>query len=393
MAIEGRTEPAAEPRIRLGMVGGGEGAFIGAVHRLAARLDGRYELVAGALSSTPARARRSAAALGLDRARSYSDYRVMAEKEAERADGIEAVSIVTPNHLHAPVATAFLEAGIHVICDKPLTATLDEALALEKVVKASRRVFAVTYNYTGYPMVRQARAMVAEGRLGPVRLVQAEYPQDWLTEPQERRGNKQATWRTDPKQSGAGGSAGDIGTHAINLATFVTGLRLDAVAADIQSFVPGRKLDDNVNVLLRFRGGARGMLWASQVAVGSENGLKLRVFGERGGLEWRQEFPNQLQWTPYGEPTQVLSRGGAGVGGEAGRITRVPVGHPEGYQEAFGNLYAEIAEAIVAGRRRRKPDPAVLFPTVADGVAGVAFVDAVVSSSRKNAAWVKVARG
>ena len=392
MAIEGRTEAASGERIRLGMVGGGEGAFIGGVHRLAARMDGHYELVAGALSSTPARARRSALALGIAKDRAYADYETMAAREAARPDGIEAVSIVTPNHLHAPVARAFLEAGVHVICDKPLTSTLEDALDLQQRVKAARRIFAVTYNYTGYPMVRQARALVAEGRLGALRLVQVEYPQDWLTEPQERAGNKQAVWRTDPAQSGAGGSAGDIGTHAINLATFVTGLRLDAVSADLQSFVPGRRLDDNLNVLLRFRGGARGMLWASQVAVGNENGLRLRVYGEAGGLEWRQEHPNQLRWSKFGEPTQTLSRGGAGVGEAAGRITRVPPGHPEGYQEAFANLYTEIAAAIRAARSRRRPDPAVLFPTVADGVAGVAFVEAVVASSRSNAVWVKVPR-
>jgi predicted dehydrogenase len=392
MAIEGRQDKAGSGRIRLGMVGGGEGAFIGAVHRLAARMDDQYDFVAGALSSTPAKAKRSGAALGLARERIYLDYETMAQKEAAREDGIEAVAIVTPNHMHAPIARAFLDAGIHVICDKPMTVTLKEALDLKKRAKKSRRILAVTYNYTGYPMVRHARQMVQEGALGTLRVVQVEYPQDWLTEKLEATGQKQAAWRSDPKQSGAGGSIGDVGTHAYDLATFVSGLQLDSVAADLTSFVPGRKLDDNANILLRFRGGARGMLWTSQVSPGNENNLRLRLYGTKGGLEWHQEHPNQLYWSPFGQPTQVISRATGAANASAARVTRVPPGHPEGYLEGFANIYSEVAAAIRAARSRRRPDAAVTFPTVNDGARGVAFIEAAVKSSQRNAAWVKLAK-
>jgi predicted dehydrogenase len=390
MAIEGSKEKAGRDRIRLGMVGGGEGAFIGAVHRLAARMDDQFEFVAGALSSTPAKAKRSGTALGLARDRIYSDFETMAVKEAAREDGIEAVAIVTPNHLHAPAARAFLDAGIHVICDKPLTTSLKDALDLQRRAKKSRKLLAVTYNYTGYPMVRHARQMVADGALGPLRVIQVEYPQDWLTEKLEATGQKQASWRADPKQSGAGGSLGDVGTHAYNLACFVSGLTLDSLAADLSRFVPGRKLDDNAHVLLRFRGGAKGMLWTSQVSPGNENNLRLRLYGPKGGLEWHQEHPNQLLWSPYGEPTRVISRGTGAANAAAARMTRVPPGHPEGYLEGFANIYTEVAAAIRASRQRRRTDPAVTFPTVADGARGVAFVEAAVKSSARNAAWVKL---
>lgn len=390
MGIEGRSRESADKRVRLGMVGGGEGAFIGAVHRLAARMDDHYMFVAGALSSTPDKAKRSGAALGLAPDRIYSDYEAMAKAEAKRPDGIEAVSIVTPNHMHAPVAKAFLKAGIHVICDKPLTTTLKEALALQKAAAASKCIFAVTYNYTGYPMVRHARAMVEGGELGDLRVVQVEYPQDWLTERLEATGQKQAAWRTDPKQSGAGGCIGDIGTHAYDLASFVSGLTLDSLSADLTSFVKGRKLDDNVHIMMRFKGGAKGMLWASQVAPGNENGLKLRVYGTKGGISWQQEHPNQLTWAPYNQAPRTISRGTGGANAAAARVTRVPPGHPEGYLEGFANLYTEIAAAIRAARAGKKPDAAITFPTVADGVRGVAFVEAAVKSSKKNGAWVKV---
>lgn len=390
MGIEGRSRESADKRVRLGMVGGGEGAFIGAVHRLAARMDDHYTFVAGALSSTPDKAKRSGAALGLAPDRIYSDYEAMAKAEAKRPDGIEAVSIVTPNHMHAPVAKAFLKAGIHVICDKPLTTTLKEAQSLQKAAAASKRIFAVTYNYTGYPMVRHARAMVEAGELGELRVAQVEYPQDWLTEKLEATGQKQAAWRTDPKQSGAGGCIGDIGTHAYDLASFVSGLQLDALSADLTSFVKGRKLDDNVNIMMRFKGGAKGMLWASQVAPGNENGLRLRLYGTKGGLAWEQQHPNHLTWAPFGQPPRTITRGGHGANESAARVTRVPPGHPEGYLEGFANLYTEIAAAIRAVRAGKKPDAAVTFPTVADGVRGVAFVDAAVKSSKKNGAWVKV---
>lgn len=380
---------ARPARIRLGMVGGGRGAFIGAVHRIAARLDDQYDLVAGAFSADPEKSAASAADLGV--ARSYASFAEMASREARRKDGIEAVAIVTPNHMHAPVALEFLRRGIHVICDKPLTATLPEAKRLAKAAEASSVIFALTHNYTGYPMVRQARAMVLDGALGEIRLVQVEYAQDWLAEPLEATGQKQADWRTDPARSGAGGSTGDIGTHAFNLANFVTGLTLDSLAADLQSFVTGRRVDDNGHVLLRYTSGARGMLWCSQVAPGNENALRLRVYGTKAGVEWAQEDPNYLWVSPLGAPRHRLTRGGAGAGPEAGRVTRVPPGHPEGYLEGFANLYAEAARAIIARRDGTDLDAAVTFPGLKEGLEGVAFVDACVRSSKRNAAWTKLA--
>ncbi len=370
-------------RIRLGMVGGGNDAFIGGVHRMAARLDDRYELLAGALSSTPEKARASGEALGLERI--YSDFQQMAEAESAREDGIEAVSIVTPNHVHCAAATAFLARGIHVICDKPLTSTLDDAHRLVAAAEQSQALFILTHNYTAYPLVRQAREMVAGGDIGSVRVVQVEYPQDWLTEPQDI---KQALWRCDPVQAGAGGGIGDIGTHAFNLAEFVTGLEVESLAADLQAFVPGRQVDDNAHVMLRFGGGARGMLWSSQVAPGNENALRIRVYGDKGGLEWVQENPNRLLYTPFGEPQRVITRNGAGAGAAAARLSRVPPGHPEGYIEGFANLYSEAATAIEAARDGTPVPDDVLYPTVHDGLKGVQFVAACVASSRDNAAWV-----
>jgi predicted dehydrogenase len=372
--------------IRLGMVGGGQGAFIGAVHRIAARLDGAFELVAGALSSDPERARASAAEIGLAPDRTYDDYAAMARREARLKDGIEAVAIVTPNHMHYEIAREYLRRGIHVICDKPLTATLAEARRMVQAAERSDALFVLTHNYTGYPLVRQARDMVAAGALGQIRVVQIEYAQDWLAEPPAD--NKQAAWRTDPARAGPGGATGDIGTHAFQLARFVTGLRIEALAADLQSFVEGRQVDDNGHVLLRFEGGARGVLWCSQVASGVENGLRLRVFGTGAGLSWAQENPNELWFTPLGEPARRLTRGGHGTGQAAARVTRVPAGHPEGFLEAFANIYTEAARAIRA-RRESLPTPEdVVFPTVHDGLEGVAFVDACVRSSRRDAAWV-----
>jgi len=374
-------------RLRLGMVGGGEGAFIGAVHRIAARLDDAFEVAAGALASDPDRARRSGEALGLAPERTYDDFHRMAEAEAGRPDGIDAVAIVTPHHLHAAPAEAFLARGIHVICDKPLTATLDDAKQLADVAKRADALFVLTHTYAGYPMVRQARAMVAEGQLGPIRVVQVEYPQGWLATSLEETGQKQASWRTDPAKSGAGGCVGDIGTHAMHLARFVTGLTPEALACDLSSFVAGRRLDDDVRVLLRFQGGARGMLWASQVAVGCENGLRLRVFGEQGGLDWQQEVPERLVHTPLGEPPRHIVRGGAGAHEAASRLSRVPGGHPEGYLEAFANLYREAAETIHAHADKRAPDPAAALPGIDDGLAGMAFIDACVRSAARDAAW------
>ncbi|CAM5458130.1 putative dehydrogenase [Aquamicrobium terrae] len=390
MTIEGSRREQGAGRIRLGMVGGGQGAFIGAVHRIAARIDDQFELVAGALSSDPARAKASATEIGIAPDRSYGSYEEMARAEAARPDGIEAVSIVTPNNVHAPAATAFLNAGIHVICDKPMTTTVAEAQGLVDLVRTTGKVFVLTHNYTGYPMIRQARAMAAAGELGDIRLVQAEYPQDWLTERAELSGSKQAEWRTDPKRSGAGGAIGDIGTHAYNLAAFVSGLETDELLAQLSTFAPGRLLDDDVQILLRYKGGARGMLWASQVAVGNENGLKLRVYGTRGGLEWTQADPNYLWFTRFGEPKQLLTRAGAGAWPQAARVTRVPGGHPEGYLEGFATIYAEAARAIRAARDGGKPDAEVVYPTVEDGLAGMRFIEAAVASSRAGNAWTKV---
>jgi predicted dehydrogenase len=390
MAIEGRSDAKAGRRIRLGMVGGGEGAFIGAVHRIASRIDDQYELVAGALSSTPEKARRSGEALGLAADRIYDDYESMARAEAKRPDGIEAVAIVTPNNVHAGPAYAFLEAGVHVICDKPLTVSLAEAKRMQAAVAKSGRIFALTHSYTGYPLVRRMREMVQGGELGAIRLVQVEYPQDWLTAPTEKSGNKQAEWRVDPKRSGAGGALGDIGTHSFNLADYVTGLELSELSADLTAFGEGRTLDDNAQILLRYANGARGSLWASQVAPGNENGLMLRVYGTKGGLVWRQENPNQLFWSPLNEPTRIVTRGGPDSGGAAARVTRVPPGHPEGYLEGFANIYSEVAAAIKAARSGEKPPEAVQFPTIEDGVKGLAFIEAAVKSSKANGQWVKL---
>ncbi|MBI4046995.1 MAG: Gfo/Idh/MocA family oxidoreductase [Devosia nanyangense] len=372
------------PRIRLGMVGGGTGAFIGYVHRIAARLDDDYELVAGALSSRPDVAVESGKNLRLADDRIYTSYEEMAARESARKDGIEAVAIVTPNHMHYGPANAFLEAGIHVICDKPLTSTLEDARALAAIKPKKGAKFLLTHNYTGYPLVRQARELVKSGALGKIRIVQVEYPQDWLTEPVS---SKQADWRTDPKRSGAGGAIGDIGTHAYNLARFVTGLKLDALSADLTSFVKGRKLDDNVQISLRFQGGARGALWASQVAVGHENGLKLRVYGEKGSIEWVQANPNEMWFAEFGKPRQLLTRGGSIAGNVAPAMNvRIPSGHPEGYLEAFATLYSQFAEVI---RGNGKPY-AGLLPSLADGVEGMEFITAAVQSSKNDGKWTKL---
>ena len=373
-------------RIRLGMVGGGRDAFIGGVHRIAARIDDRFELVAGALSSTPERSEESARALGIPR--SYGTFDDMAAAEAAREDGIEAVAIVTPNHMHYPAAKAFLERGIHVICDKPLTATDADAAAMADAVARSDALFVLTHNYTGYPMIRQARDMVLAGDLGRLRIVQVEYPQDWLTDPAEAEGVKQAEWRTDPARSGAGGSIGDIGTHAHNLACFVTGLRVESLAADLQSFGANRTLDDNAHVMLRFGDGVRGMLWSSQVAPGNENALRLRVYGDKGGLEWLQEDPNYLWFTPHGQAKRLLTRNGAGANAAAGAVSRIPGGHPEGYLEGFANIYAEAADAIRAVQAGTPRDRAMgLLPGIAQGLDGMAFIRACVASSRADSAW------
>ena len=390
MAIEGKGQ-GSRRRLRLGMVGGGPGAFIGAVHRIAARLDDKYELVAAALSSDREKSLVGAKELNIPRA--YGSFQEMAAAESKMPEGIEVVSIVTPNHMHHAPAKAFLEAGIDVICDKPLTTTLEDALDLAKTVKRTGLVFGLTHNYTGHPLVRQAREMVAAGELGPIRLVQVEYVQDWLSTPLEKTGQKQAEWRTDPARSGPGGSLGDIGTHAYNLACFVTGLSCEKVAADVSTFVPGRRLDDNVHMMLRFTGGAKGSLWATQVAPGNENNLRLRVYGEKAGIEWHQENPNELSFTPLGQAKQIIRRGSAGTGRSAAHATRIPSGHPEGYLEAFAQLYNDLAEQIISRREKRAPNPlSLLVPTVEDGVEGVRFIKTALESSQNGSAWNTISR-
>ena len=376
-------------RLRLGMVGGGQGAFIGGVHRIAARLDDRYELVAGALSTDPERNRMSAAELLIDPDRCYDSFEVMAATEAGRDDGIDVVAIVTPNNVHYDAARAFLEAGIHVICDKPLTTSLEDAESLARLVKESGLIFVLTHNYTGYPLVRQAREMVRQGILGRIRVLQMEYPQGWLATKIEDEGQKQAEWRTDPRRSGPAGCVGDIATHAIHLAWFITGLEIEELAADLHTFVEGRQLDDNAHVLLRFTGGAKGMLWSSQVAPGNENALRIRIYGEKGGLAWDQENPNILTWSPLNDVPQTLTRAGNKLGQAAELATRIPAGHPEGYLEGFAQLYKDTAERIIAMMQNREPDPAsLLVPTVDDGVQGVRFIEKCVESQYLGGSWV-----
>lgn len=375
-------------RLRLGMVGGGRGAFIGGVHRIAARIDGQWDLVAGALSSDPQRAAQSAVDLGIDPARSYADFADMARAEAARPDGIDAVAIVTPNHMHVAPAIAFLQAGIHVICDKPLAASMDEARQLETVAAGSGKLFVLTHNYTGYPLVRQAREMVARGDLGTIRSVHVEYAQDWLAEP-AGADNKQADWRTDPARAG-GGAIGDIGTHALNLACYVTGEAPTHLAAELSSFVPGRRVDDDAQVMLRYASGARGTLWASQVAVGNENALRLRVYGDKGGLEWAQESPNEMRFSRFGETRRIITRGGAGATPAGSRNLRVPAGHPEGYLEAFATIYAEAAALIRAHDAGAPAPEGAHVPGIADGMLGMRFIAACLDSAARDAGWVEI---
>lgn len=375
-------------RLRLGMVGGGQGAFIGAVHRLAARMDDHYELLAAALSADPANARSSALALGLDPARAYEDYARMAQAEAARSDGIEVVAITTPNHLHAPVARAFLEAGIHVICDKPLALTLAEGEELARLARQRRRLFALTHTYSGYPMVRHARELVAAGALGDLRYVQVEYLQDWLANPIPLGQNKQADWRADPARAGRAGCLGDIGTHAYQLAAFITGQLPNALAAELHSFVPGRLVDDHLQVWLRYPQGMRGSLNASQVASGEENRLQIRLYGDKASLIFRQEAPNELWLTPIGGASQRLTRGR--VESDAARhASRVPAGHPEGYLEAFAQLYTDAALQIHALAAGEAPPPESLaLTTVEDGVAGMRFIETSLASHAADGRWL-----
>lgn len=380
-------------KLRFGMIGGGRGAFIGAVHRIAAQMDGQAELVAGAFSSDPQRSRDSAADMFVGAERAYGSYRDMAVAEAARPSGerLDFVVIVTPNDQHFPAATLFLEHGFNVVCDKPVTLTLAEARALRETVARSGKVFVLTHNYTGHAMVKQARALVRSGALGTLRKVVVEYSQGWLARDIESGGHKQASWRTDPARSGAAGCMGDIGVHAENLARYVTGLRISELCAELSTFVPGRRLEDDGNLLLRFEGGARGVLHSSQVAVGEENNLSLRVYGSEAALEWQQEHPNELIVKYPDRPREILRRGNGYVGEVAQRVTRIPAGHPEGYLEAFANLYREAFRAIAAEVAGELPPDELDFPSIDDGVAGMGFIEAAVASARQGAAWVPVA--
>jgi predicted dehydrogenase len=373
--------------LRLGMVGGGPGAFIGPVHRIAAAMDGHFVLVAGAFASDPQRSMAAGQALGLDESRCYPDYATMAAQEAGRAGGIDAVAVVTTNRTHYDIAATFLRAGIDVICEKPVTATLAQAQALRDIVRASGRVFVVTHNYSGYPMVREARSRVAAGQIGKLRMVQVEYPQGWLSERVELHGSKQASWRTDPAEAGAGGALGDIGTHAFQLACFVIGETPQSVLAELSVFAEGRALDDNASVLLRYADGARGAIWASQIAIGCLNGLRLRVFGESGSLDWSQEQPDALWIDRLGEPRQRIVPGGPDIGPDAARVTRLPAGHPEGFLEAFATIYADAA-LLIRARRMGTDASGAMPPGIQDGLLSLAFVDACVQSSRAGGIWV-----
>ncbi len=386
------TSDAIGRRLRVGMVGGGRGAFIGAVDRMALRLDDRITLVAGALSADPGNAAAPGAELGLAADRSYADFTTMARAEGARADGIEAAIIVTPNHMHAPVAKAFLSAGIDVICDKPLSATLAEADELALLARASGLVFAVTLNNTGYAMVRQARQMVQDGMLGDLRIVRAEYIQDWLTNPIEADDHKQAGWHTDPARAGRSACLADIGVHAHSLAGFISGRHPTSVAADLTTFVPGRRLDDNAHCLLRYDGGVRGVLVCSQVSPGNLNNLSVRVYGTKAGLEWHGDDPERLLFTPHGEPARTIVRGGPGTLSEAARVSRMPATHPEGYVEGFANLYRDAAHLITARRAGIAPDPAIaaVVPTVEDGLAGLRFIEASVNSHQAGGVWTDI---
>ena len=377
-------------KIRIGMVGGGKDAFIGGVHRIALRLDGNFELVAGSFSSNFDNSKETGKNLGLAEDRIYETYQEMAEKESARSDGIHVVAIVTPNHLHVPIAKIFAEKGIHIICDKPLALSSEEAIELKNIVENNEIIFALTHNYTGYPMVRHARSLIQKSDLGSIRVVQAEYPQDWLTTKAEDSGLKQAEWRTDPKRSGDGGCIGDIGTHAFNLIRFITGLEVDELSADIHTFVKGRLLDDNAQIMLRFKGGAKGAIWSSQVAVGNENNLKIRIFGENGGLEWRQEDPNYLYHTKFGHPTQKITRGSVSASKEANDVTRIPPGHPEGYLEGFANIYSDVYKRLSAQKNKQNYDQSNdCYPTIYDGIEGMRFIETVLESNKNNSKWVQ----
>lgn len=379
-------------KLRLGMIGGGQGAFIGAVHRLAAALDGQYDLVAGAFSSNPETSKASGQLLGLSADRVYASYQELIEREKQlpEAERVQVLSIVTPNHLHFAPAKLALENGFHVILDKPMTFSLAEAKELQAVVEASGRRFCLTHTYTGYPMVKEARQLVASGALGTIRKAYVEYPQGWLSTFEEGTANKQAAWRTDPARSGLAGAMGDIGTHAFNLLEYVSGLAVTQLCADINTVVPGRQLDDDGAVLLRFAGGASGVLTATQVAAGEENNLRLRIYGEKGGLEWQQADANTLQVKWLDRPTEIRRAGTGYVGSFARHNTRTPAGHPEGYLEAFANLYRNFALTLQAELAGETTSPEAMdYPGIMDGIRGMAFIENVIASGRSDKKWTE----
>ncbi len=380
-------------KLMMGMVGGGPGAFIGEVHRKAARMDGKIELVAGAFDIDPKKSRQMGEELCVDPSRTYDTYKEMIKKELELGEGkIDFVAITTPNNFHFPIAKDFLEAGFNVMCEKPMTMTLDEAKELQKIVEKSGKVFGLMHNYTGYPMVKLAKDMVKQGDLGEIFKIVVQYPQGWLIKPIEREGQQQAAWRTDPKQSGAAGCIGDIGTHCENLAEYISGLKISEICADLTTFVKGRLLDDDGNCLLRFNNGARGLLHCSQISIGEENNLAIWVYGSKMSLEWHQENPNYLHVKPISGPTQVWKRGNPYVAEKspaAARSTRIPSGHPEAFLEAFANNYVNFADTILKTMKKEKPsDIENDFPKVSDGVRGMAFIETVVKSSKSTEKWV-----
>lgn len=376
-------------KLRIGMVGGGQGAFIGSVHRLSARMDDKYDFLAGCLSSTPEKAELSAKELGLDMSRSYADYKTMAEEESKREDGIEVVSIVTPNHMHAGPAIAFLKKNIHIICDKPMTSTMEDAYKLMEVIKESKSHFFLTHNYSGYPVIREMRTLVKNGELGKIRIVKGNYLQGWLGTKEEDSGsNKQAEWRTDPKRSGAAGAVGDIGSHTMHLLEFVTGLQCESVAADLTTFVQGRRLDDDASIMIRMNNNAKGNLSISQVATGQENNFSISIYGEKGALHWAQENPNYARFSKVGHADQIITRGGVIQNKNSYAPVRIPPGHPEGYLEGFAQIYSDVADIILD--HKDKKDLLKLLPNAESGLQIMKFINASVNSSKNNSIWTKL---
>ena len=376
-------------KLKLGMIGGGQGAFIGAVHRLCARMDDKYEFVAGCLSSTPEKAAKSAIEIGLDESRSYPDFKTMAEKESLREDGIDVVSIVTPNHMHAAPAIEFLNKNIHVICDKPMTSTMEDAHKLSETVAKSKAHFFLTHNYSGYPVVREARSLIKNGELGKIRIIKGSYLQGWLGSKEEETGeNKQAEWRTDPKRSGVAGAVGDIGSHTMHLIEFISGEKLISVAADLTTFVDGRKLEDDASIMIRMSNKIKGNLSISQVATGEENNFKLSIYGDKGALHWSQENPNYATFSKLGKPSQIITRGGPIKQDGSFSYERVPAGHPEGYLEAFAQIYSDAADVIQ--NKENKEELLKMLPNIDDGLHIMKFINATVDSSNNNSKWINL---